>query len=209
MQVTIPCDLFLRLSHVGKMAKDDFSYLRSICIHRFDGKLVAIGCDRFFAAIEFFGIQNGPDDFMFVALHDEILKQCELERQFGGSLTIERNDLLQYTQVISTFGYTHSRNAGIFLTEKNPVILWRNWLLEDDARKSNGSINFRAEGLEALARSSPSGKIILPRHSDVTKPVAVQDVRSTNWIGVFVPNEREENHDFRKLETWCKNVETN
>ncbi len=204
MRVTIPCDLFWRLSHVAKMAKDDFGYLRSIGIHRINGNLVAIGCDRFFAAIELFGTQDGPDDFMFVALHDEIINQCVTERQFGGTLTIERNDMLQYIHVTSFFGYIHNRNAGIFLTEPNPVLLWRDWLLEDDLRKSNGNINFRAEGLEALARSSPSGKIILPKNSDVTKPVTVQDVRSTNWIGVFVPNEREENYDFRKLEKWCK-----
>lgn len=191
MAFTIPCDTFFRLSKLAQLADNKtYSWIRSVALQRQAGRVVAMATNKYFMAVEFIGNEPGqPDDFALVSIEPQILQQCETERTFGGLLTVEKDNVLNYTKVSTTFGYVYSGNAGLFPLEDVPLKKWRN-IIKPLPAKSEGCFYVDVDAMNALAQTSPSGRVIFPKTYDTREAVTIADAVSENWLGVFLARDQ-------------------
>jgi hypothetical protein len=88
-----------------------------------------------------------------------------------------------------------------YVFDSTPLTRWRDWITPL-ATKSQYQMYWNLFHVEALLKSSPSGKVIFPEFIDATKPLIIKDVSTDNWVGLFLPTDNEKEHDKIKIPKW-------
>ena len=187
MQITVPCDVFIRLAKVATAfeAERDTKYFNSVYFEAKDGKLIAISTNIKFASIEFLGKTDQADGSFNVACDPALITQCETEKQYKGTMQIVFMEALRYASVKTTFGYNYPGNAAVFTETDNPAFeRWRKWLPDKMPSERDSPMFVDAFNLAILAESSPSGAILFPEFT--SSVVIVRDAYLDNWIGAFL-----------------------
>lgn len=206
MPLTVSCETFARLARLSQIAENkEYSWLRSVALQRKNGRLFALATDACFCAVELVAEQPGePDDFALITIDPVLLAQCETEKAFGGQLFITKNQELNFTEVRSSFGFIFPGNAGIFPISPVPLRDWQDWV-KPFPKSVNGSIFLDVDRMSALVAASPSGRVLLPKSYDTSKPLPIRDAVSSNWLGFFVPYDRAKNAQltFDEFPAWA------
>lgn len=188
MDIVIPCELYSRMIAIPKVLSDDEPrrYFKSIYFERKDNQLFAVVTNCKIAAIEYLGVNKGPDEATAIAIDDILKDVCDKETPFDGNLSIVANSTLKFTAIKSTFGYQHTNNAFVDLPDNEQFNEWRKWLPKKMPEQSSGAMYWNAYSVAAIAAASPSGAINFPSFIDTSIPVLITDDHSPNWIGLFI-----------------------
>lgn len=195
----IPCDTIARLSHLLEPNDDP-----AIASFRLDNGMV-IATNRRFMAIEHVGQWDG----VFYVRNDEaMIEQCRTEAQFATAITFTAVPALKWTTAITTMGWSMSENIGVW-PESTDYDLWRERILEPcktPLTQTMGAISVHVDALRQLAAASPSGMIVMERHSDPRdRPTVVRDVNADNWVGFFRAQlDDGYSHNDAVVPGWCR-----
>lgn len=206
MPLTLPCETYVRLARLAQVVgSKQYSWLRSVALQRKNRRLFALATNAYFCAVEYLGEQPGePDDFILIKIDPVLLAQCELEKPFGSLITLTKNDILNYVEFRTTFGFVYDGNAGVFPLEAVPLKDWQDWV-KPFPKVATGGVFANVDQLSALVSTSPSGKVLFPRAIDVNEPIAIADAIASNWLGFFVPWDSDgRKYDFADFPEWAK-----
>lgn len=189
MEIAISCDAYVRHSRVAKYLadEDERQYLRSIFIERKNGKVVIVSTNAKIAAIEKLPDSIGPDGFCNLIVDDALIAQCQTETAFHSNLNIVVNDILKFATIKTTLGYIHVGNGLAPQPEHSEFVNWREWFADELPKKTKGAMQASFDYLSVLAECSPSGNMVWQEFIDTSKPVIVQDIHNTDWVGLFLP----------------------
>lgn len=189
MEFAISCEIFVRLTNVVRNFDENETrhYLKSVYIEHKDGNAVAIATNGKIAAIEFLGKVDFGNGSVNIIADPVLIQQCRTEAAFNSVLAVSFNEVLKFGAAKTTLGYTYPGNVAV-LADGSPFPQWRTWAPDKPVTKSKGAMFWNAEGIAALASSSPSGRVLFPEFIDATKPVVIRDITDENWFGLFMPN---------------------
>lgn len=150
-----------------------------------DGKIIAT--DRRFAVVE--RLPVAFEGAYHLAITTALIEQCRMEAQFGSTITITPNPMLQWTSVVTTLGWTTTDNLGVYPQHPTAYDDWWERIVKPclDAPVANGNMVAHADQLERLAETSPSGTIIFETPVNTARPMVVRDANSPDWVGFFYP----------------------
>lgn len=198
MNFEIPAETFVRLAGVTRripvgLDETEIKYLRCVRLERVNGHVFAIASNRKVAAIyHFMDTVIGVDGVAHITIDPALIKQCETEKPFNSSLYITVIPELQMASVKTTLGYNYPGNGMIHFAE-TPLDNWRKWVPDEPITETNGAMSWNIEDMEALNRASPSGEIAFPEFIDASAPVILRDIKSPDWLGMFMPNRVDDN----------------
>lgn len=183
MQFVIPCETFVRLS-IAAIQPDEADHPKANCrcvrLENRNGKTIAVATSGLIMVAELIGDTEEQDGSVHVIVDPALIEACRAEIAFSGNLTVTYADGWAAAQ--TTFGYMYPMNAAV---EQNWPVEWRT-LAPEAPKKSSGAFVFSAEALARMAKCSPSGFIVLPRHVDKTQPSVVRCRSDDSWIGMFL-----------------------
>lgn len=191
MNFSIKCQTFARLANIchffePSTRQDIIQKINTLRIENKNGKSFAVATNEKIAVAEFLHTTEQPDGYVHVVLHPELIKQCEIEMQYDSNLHFTVIQEIAVATATTDLGYTFPSNA-CYWFEDSPLNDWRNWFPEMQLAESQGAMYWNANHLETLVKSSPSGQIAFPEFINTSNPVLLRDIKSPNWVGVFIP----------------------
>lgn len=182
--IQIPCELIVRMAPLVRRATDPkFKMLRL-------ENGIVIACDRRLLSVEklvtdFQGVCN-------LDLTDELVEQCRTEAALSGVLQVIPNDMLQFTTVKSSYGWTNVGNIGIYMDVSDGIGRWReviNQCVDPLQTAGVGSaMVWNAKDIATLAATSPTGEVAFERIIDPNqRPTLMRDIACGEWVGCFLP----------------------
>lgn len=191
MNFEIPAETYIRLTHVPQHIREDIAeeerqLMRCVRLEHKDGHTYAVASNRRIAAIYYLGTTQEPDGSVHLHLDPALIAQCEIEKAFNSKLHIIALPELGIASLKTTMGFQVA-NAGFF-SLVTPLQNWRTWSPTAIATATKGAMAWTMWDMEALNRSSPSGRIVFPEFIDANKPVMLRDMQFSNWAGLFMPN---------------------
>lgn len=202
MNFNIPCETYIRLSHVAKNGDADFHNCLYVCQR--DNVRMLIVTNRKIAAFEFLGKFDGPDFETWVSFDPVLLNQANIEKLASGHIFFVNVPDLKFVSAKTTMGYTHPGNVAFaidtFQNARSKWHEWRSWLPDDEPVQHVGSMFMNADHIANLGYSSPSGRLVFPEIIDNRKPVVVRDILSENWFGLFMANRLDDNNVVQETE---------
>lgn len=212
MNFEISVETFVRLAGVTKRIPDKVDeneaiLLKCVRLERKDGELFALASNRRIAAIYYLGKSDGLDGAAHVVTDPAFVNQCETEKPFNSIIAVTVIPELQMASLKTTLGYNYPGNGAIFPV-KTPLSDWRTWL-PPIITETKGAMAWNLDDMQSLNSASPSGEIAFPEFIDVGKPVVLRDIKTDNWVGLFMANRSDENGRMyaiepAKLPTWCR-----
>lgn len=190
MKFNIKCETLLRLSSVTSyfepnMRPDVKEKINTIRLQNISGKCTAVVTNEIIAVVEFLNFTDQPDGYVDLILSNELIQQCETENSFGSKIHINSTPDLAITTLSTDLGWQFKGNASHWFDE-SPLDKWKNWFPEPSG-ETTGVMQWDAYQVETLAKSSPSGQVVFPEFIDLEKPVILRDIKSSNWVGSFMP----------------------
>jgi hypothetical protein len=209
MNFEIPCETYSRLAEIGMRLSDGDKrqYLKSIYLERRNGVVIAIATNSKIAIIERLAQQDGlPDDSFALVVNEAVIKQCDVECDLGGQLSVVNNPTLGFASIKSTFGWAFQGNGSVSLPADHVFRLWRTWFPDVMPDQSVGHMYIAHDTLYAIACASPSGALIFPEFIDNTKPVVMRDEGNEDWFALFMPTPPKDKPPvaFREIPAWCR-----
>lgn len=192
MRFDIKCATFVRLASICNFFEPETTHemreqINTLRLEARNGKIVAICTNQRIAAIELIGTAPaGVNEVAHVVLHKPIIDQCKVESFFDGMLTINTIPEIATAMAQTSSGWSYQGNACHWFDE-TALDDWREMAPDKPITKSEGVMLWNLHLVQALFESSPSGKIIFPRHIDANKPVVLRDLNDPNWVGLFIP----------------------
>lgn len=187
MKLTIPCEVYSRLSVVAAQAIAELNCLR---IEVVKNSVVAMVTDSRILAAEFIELTNIPNGALHIAIDPVLIAQCEMESAFDSKITFEKVSGIDWITATTTFGYSYPGNAGKFDVDKK-LGLWRS-IVPEPAKKAAGFIYQDGDLLSRLARSAPSRRLTYPRIVDTSQPLIVRDAIDPAWLGMFRATDKDQ-----------------
>lgn len=209
MQVRLPCDTYLRLMPIAQTDNDkNDDYLHAMYIECKNGVTIAVTTNRRIAAIEH--IPDASADGSFFLIYDPALaKQCEAEKPFNGYVEITVNTMLQFANAKTMLGFAPTNNLGLFPAD-HVCTHWRTWLPKVPITQTGeGGMYWNYRHIAALGASAPSTFMRFPQHIDCNQTVIVRDMFDEKWLGLFMPNYKDDDGKIKRAEAatlpeWCK-----
>lgn len=192
MNFEISCEIYVRLAGITRRMPDNVDdnerlLLRCVRLERKDGHNYAIASNRKIAAIYHLGESSEADGVAHLIVNVDLVRQCEMEKPFNSVLSVTVIPELQMASAKTMLGYNYPGNAAIF-PAVTPLTDWRSWAPDKPVTATVGAMSWKMEHMEALNSASPSGEIAFPEFIDANKPVVLRDIKSPDWVGLFMPN---------------------
>lgn len=182
MQIEVPAEVIMRLSGLVNQLpmNEKRDWLSSLFFEARGGHLFAGATNAMFAAIEYVGVTDSPDGFVVVSR--DAFPLFEAETIF----TVAEWSVMNWCAVTANNGFALSSDAAIRSPDALATLRnWRSWFPQEPATKPGRPMFIDVDGLKALVRSSPSGRVVFPLVIDADQPILVRDTMSERWIGVF------------------------
>jgi len=173
--ICLPCDTIARLSVLCGEAPFD-------AIRLDQGRVIAT--NRHFAAVErvahFAGVAH-------LRITPALIEQCKTETQYGSTLTVTCNEMLQWTTAATSLGWQSTEN--LFAPDDPLFDEWHTKIVTPciDPEPVSGHMTVNADQLATLAQCSPSGTVTFESHINPARPTVVRDANSAEWVGFFLP----------------------
>lgn len=194
MRFDIKCSTFVRLAAICNSFEPETDFemqqqIKTLRLEARNGKIFAICTNQRIAAVEYIAQCGDPlaSEVAHVNLHPDLMKQCQFESFLDGVLTINTIPQIVSATATTSSGWAFAENACHWFDD-TPLNNWRDWFPKEPVTKSNGVMLWNLHLLRALFESSPTGKIIFPRHIDANKAVVLRDVDNPWWVGLFIPS---------------------
>ena len=197
MKFTIKCSVFNRLAAIPTFfepttPEEIRQQLTCVRLENFNGKSFAIATNQKIAAVEYLGLTNEQNGIAHVIIDPVLIEQCKKEIPFDSYLEIVTIPEIAFATAKTMFGYVYKNEA----TKDNPCSWldenimdeWRTWIPDGPVKENTGPMYMNLDHVQALAQSSPSGKIVFPLFIDIKKPVVLRDREFSEWVGLFMPN---------------------
>lgn len=190
---TIPCETFVRLASLVEDYQPPANRQELLCVYMRHkaGKSVAVSCCSTLAAFENLGATDQPDGDVYITIDPALVAQCKTEAGFGGSLTVQTNDVLQFATAKTTLGYVHPANAAIWSFDPRWFAALFDRVPTEKVKKQKGVMHWYVDRLVRLAKCAPSGRVFFPTIFDGSAPMILNDPIEPNWFGLFIPDMNE------------------
>lgn len=192
MQFEISCNLYSRMAEIPSTldASDPRQYLRCLYFERKNNQLYVVGTNARCAGVEYIGRNDGPDEHCAIMIDKQLINICEIETPLNGSIVIDANEMLRFTNIRMKLGAPYPVNMFHLLPDTNEFQNWRKWFPDEIPTQSYGTMYWNTPSIYALSCASKTGGLKFPQHIDVRKPVLINDADSSDWIGVFMPTQQ-------------------
>ena len=198
MEFQIPCAVVGRLARViERMTYGGNEWFNSIRIE----SGIAIASNRTILAAEIIG---GPGGTVHIVNDPALIAQCRREAAFDSMLSISVNEALRFATCKTTLGYIHTGNCAVWSNAENLLADWRKHIPTTPVKKPKGGMVWVAENINALAASSPSGRLIFEEVIDATRPTIVRDALDSKWFGMFIPDLEGKDYVPATIPDWLK-----
>lgn len=191
MKFDIKCATFIRLASIcnffePETPQETRDEINTVRLEIIDGKILAIATNQRILAVEIIGqAPIGQTGVAHIVLDPAIITQCRAESFIDGTLTINTIPEIAMATANTSSGWSYHGNACYWFDE--PLLdKWREWAPDETVKKSEGIMMWNLYQVQALIESSPTGKVIFPKHVDVMKPIVLRDRNSQNWVGIFM-----------------------
>lgn len=178
----IPCDTLARLSHVLPSSEQEIEAV--FRTFRLDNGKVIVS-NRRFMAVE----SVEPFEGVFhIAATEQLVEQVRTEAQFSSVIDFTPIEALRYTTAITSMDFKISENIGVWPEAPTDFDRWREIIepCNTPLEASSGPLVVDVHELQALALSSPSGRIVFePYFAPESRPAVVRDADSADWVGFF------------------------
>lgn len=184
--IQIPAETIARHATLVRRAKDpNFQALR------LESGMV-ISCDRKLLAIE--QIVPQFEGTFHLRLSGDLVRQCETEAGLGGTVSIVPNDMLAYTTVKTSYGWSTQEN--LYVPVNGELGRWREVIAPCreplNAPGVGSAMVWDAASIAALASVSPSGDVVFERIIDPNQRCTMmRDVTTADWVGFFLPQKQD------------------
>ncbi len=190
MKFTIPCDTFCRMSSVlsffePRVSQEARNQIECVRIENHKGKTYVIATNQQIASIELVGNTSEPDGVAHVANDPDLIKQCEMERNYNSYLEIITIPEIALATAKTMMGYVHNKNVCIW-PDITIMDEWRSWGPDSQPKKPNGAMYIETAHMVTLFNASPSGCLVFPEIIDVNVPIVLRDRKNPNWVGLFL-----------------------
>lgn len=192
MNFNIKCATFVRLASICSFFEPETpletrQQIETVRLEAINGKIIAIATNQRIAAIELIGhCQPDRREVAHVRIDPAIVMQCKLEAFLDGVLTIETIPEIATGIAYTSSGWRFNGQACHWFDE-TLMDDWRKWAPDQVPTESDGIMMWNTYHVHALMESSPTGKVIFPRHVDTKVPVVLRDRGNENWVGLFMP----------------------
>lgn len=184
MSITIPCETIVRFAPIIQRAVDpQFQMLRLE-----QGLIVAT--DRKLLVVEkavrsFQGQCN-------LRITDAFVEQCRVEANLAGEVTVIPNDMLKFTTVKTSYGWTTTDNLGVWTDGRTDLDRWREVITQCkeplESAGAGGAMVWSLRDLQVLTAASPSGEVSFERvFNPDQRPTLLRDISVDTWVGCFLP----------------------
>lgn len=192
MFFNIKCSTFARLASICNYFEptiDDElrAQLNTVRLENIDGKTLAIACNNKIMAVEL--VNSDPslvNGVAHVVLDSALIQQCQAEAFLDGTLTINTVPEIATGMAQTSSGWQMQGNACYWFDE-TPLDGWNNLPSSKALKSSKGIMYWNLYHVEALLKSSPTGKIVFPEFIDANSAIILRDIGNDNWRGVYIP----------------------
>jgi len=196
MQIDISADVFSRF---GKLAKNSEKY--PVYFEEKNNKRFILATNKRVVCVQFLAEGYGIDQNAAIVPNQQLIEQCDIERNFSSVVKFTSSDQMKYTTVKTQMGFTVADN--LFSEIPEHFENWRTWFPEQVATKTKGVMFCNLDNLILIASCSPSGRVVFPARINTEIPVVLRDVHDPNWMGAFLPiEENGEKFDPAEVAEW-------
>ena len=179
MNVTIPCEVIVRLAHLIPAAALDIEPIfRSL---RLENSKVIV-TDRRFMAIEHVSVPFAGVDH--IQITPALLQRCVDGATTGETITVICNPSIGFSMLIDDPTNIHVAH------ETTVYDTWYDFIVKPALTpegKDNGAFACLAADFSKLAASSPSGYVVFESPIDCSRPMVIRDINSYDWCGFAYP----------------------
>lgn len=177
---TIPCETLVRLMAVATPATGE--WFNTV---RIDNGF-AVATNRKFIVCE--KLDGANDAGVIHIMNDPVLMaQCREEAKWSSSLVITAVPELNFASGLTTMGYQHPHNIGLFAAERSSFDNWRDIVerVREPVPASESAMYWQVDTVASLVAASPSGDIVFEENINANRGALIRDAIDPNWFAVL------------------------
>lgn len=209
MRFQIKCETFARLAKVPKYFSpernpDYVERIQYVMVEIKDGDVFAIATNITVAVIEYLGRTNEADGVAYIKTDTALTEVCEKEKMFDSFVDITTIPQIAASAAKTMLGFQIADVCG--WPTKSELLTWRTWAPDIMPTQDKGPLYWDSLEVETLFEASPSGRIAFPDVINIDAPIVLRDVKSENWLGLFMgrPSPSEDKVKAAELPKWWK-----